>query len=161
MKQPIFMLVYTSKSREPLNDEMILSILDKSRERNKEDNITGFLTARADYFLQLIEGPEDKVRQCYERICKDGRHSQITYQGEAFTDTRLTPNWSMGWVKTNASSDSTEELLHFFETGRAGNIFKDPNTLLTMMKMFSRKAILVDETPLIKISEKEETTEEA
>jgi hypothetical protein len=137
MDLPIFQLVYTSKSSLLITSEFLNGILENAREHNSREGITGFLTARDGYFLQLLEGEETNVRECFNRILKDNRHSQITLQGEARVATRSTPNWSMGW---SADGQSAVGLIELFELGRSGKTFKDSSSLLKILKMFSRNA---------------------
>ncbi len=61
---PIFMHAYTSQFARPLGDDDIKKILPISHKNNLRDEITGFLTVRDGYFLQVLEGPEAKVRDC-------------------------------------------------------------------------------------------------
>ena len=49
-------------------------ILAVSRERNRADQITGLLLYHDGSFAQILEGPEEAVRNCFERIRADGRH---------------------------------------------------------------------------------------
>ncbi len=62
------MIVYTSKAKAPIDSAMIDDILKVARVSNARDGLTGFLIARDGYFLQLLEGNEDMVRNCYARI---------------------------------------------------------------------------------------------
>ena len=135
-----FMLVYTSKSNYPFEDDFLTKILATSRERNLRDQITGFLVARDGYFLQLLEGPETRVRECYDRIKADERHMLVTLQGVAYSETRMMPEWSMGLVEDGASVESSEGLLNLFELGRAGETYSDIESLKTLLWIFTRSA---------------------
>ncbi|MBZ8118353.1 BLUF domain-containing protein [Roseovarius sp. LXJ103] len=110
-------------------DAAILSnILLDARRLNARDNITGALIARHDLFLQMLEGPEAMVDACYQRICRDDRHLEITTLLRRGVDTRLFPGWAMrddpaeSWiwsmdeVKSGAVACATEdEVLRIFE----------------------------------------------
>lgn len=119
-------LVYASR---PFGfDQAILSgILLDARRCNLRDNITGALIARHDLFLQMLEGPEDAVEACYQRIRRDDRHVEITPLLRRGIDTRLFPGWAMrddpaqSWiwsieaVEAGAVERATEdEVLGFF-----------------------------------------------
>ncbi len=138
--KPILALVYTSRTQKPIEASLLNDILGVSRERNLRDQITGFLAVRQGYFLQLLEGPEGEVRACYERILADRRHSQITLQGEAGADTRLMPNWSMGLVDPADAASSSSDLINLFELGRAGQKYASTESLMTMLRLFSKSA---------------------
>lgn len=70
-------------------------ILVVSDANNRRDGITGFLLSDGYAFVQLLEGPERRVHECFSRICADGRNSLPTIRDERHSDARLFPNWSM------------------------------------------------------------------
>lgn len=136
----IFMLVYTSKSSNPIDEDLLGNILNKCRENNKRDDITGFLVTRSGYFLQLLEGKEKDVLACFERINLDRRHRLITLQGTAKMSSRLMPEWNMGFVEDNEHSKKAEILLDLFELGRAGQAYTNKEPLERMLKKFSENS---------------------
>jgi hypothetical protein len=73
----------------------LYNILSVSRILNQRDGLTGALLCRADVYLQLLEGPPDKVEATYARICKDNRHldPQILVTGPI--KERMFPLWAM------------------------------------------------------------------
>ena len=111
------------------NGPALAGILLDARRCNARDGITGALICRDDLFLQMLEGPEDKVEATLHRITKDDRHldvrpmSRRTIADEA----RLFPAWAMRddpadtWVWTRAELDqgaldraSEDDLLAIF-----------------------------------------------
>ncbi len=144
MSENIFMLVYTSTATEVISEEIIGDILKSSRKLNQENLVTGFLVVRSGYFLQLLEGPEDKVRECYKRIQKDPRHRSLIVQGEAQAESRLMPEWNMGLVDLEGSGSSAECLLEIFRIGHGGKSYGNAKELQLMLKMFSKGAKLID-----------------
>ncbi len=95
---------------------------------------------RDGYFLQVLEGPEAKVRDCYERISLDSRHKLITLQGEASSEQRMMPTWSMGLVKADEKLKSSQAILELFELGRAGQPFSNNTSVMSMLRIFSKEA---------------------
>ena len=91
---PFIQLVYASR---PFGfDQAVLSaILMDARRANARDDITGALIARHDLYLQLLEGPRDKVEAAYQRIRRDDRHVEVTRLVERPVETRLFPGWAM------------------------------------------------------------------
>lgn len=87
-------LVYASR---PLGfDAAILScILVHARNYNAKHDITGALICRNDLYLQLIEGPDDAVRELYRKIEADDRHANIVKLIERPIRFRLFPEWAM------------------------------------------------------------------
>ncbi|MHA7852291.1 BLUF domain-containing protein [Roseovarius sp.] len=123
---PLIQFVYASR---PFGfDTAILSnILLDARRLNDRDNITGALIARSDLYLQLLEGPRDKVEAAYERIRRDDRHVEVTPLLSRSIEERLFPGWAMrddpaqSWVwsieavRDGAIERATkEEILGFF-----------------------------------------------
>lgn len=123
---PLLQVVYASR---PFGfDQSILSnILLDARRANERDDITGALIARHDLYLQLLEGPEDKVRDAYHRITRDDRHLEVTPLVERRIEARMFPGWAMrddpaqSWVwpaeavRDGAIERATEdEVLGFF-----------------------------------------------
>jgi len=70
-------------------------ILVVSDANNRRDGITGFLLSDGYAFVQWLEGPEKPVRDCFARICADGRNALPTVRDASWSDTRLFPGWSM------------------------------------------------------------------
>ena len=63
----LYHIVYISR---PFGfDQALLNgLLIDSRANNKRDSITGALICRADLYLQLLEGPQNKVLETFSRI---------------------------------------------------------------------------------------------
>ena len=51
---------------------MLNGILADARTYNPKNDITGALICREDIFLQLLEGPEDRILFTYNKIINDG-----------------------------------------------------------------------------------------
>lgn len=87
-------LVYASR---PFGfDESTLSgILFTARNCNTRDDITGALICRADLYLQLLEGPQDKVEATYARIEQDDRHLEVRNLLRTPIETRMFGAWAM------------------------------------------------------------------
>ncbi len=87
-------LVYASR---PFGfDESILrGILLNARTCNVRDGITGALICRSDLYLQMLEGPTDKVDAAYTRIERDDRHMQIRRLMRSPITSRIFGDWAM------------------------------------------------------------------
>jgi hypothetical protein len=107
---------------------MLNGILLDARRCNERDDITGALIARGDIYLQLLEGPKDKVLAAYDRIIDDDRHVEVKPLVQRQVDARMFPGWAMrddpaeSWVwsidavQDGAVERATEgEVLGFFE----------------------------------------------
>lgn len=121
-------LVYASQ---PFGfDRSILSgILLDARRCNERDGITGALIARQDLYLQLLEGPHEKVMATYQRIKQDDRHLDLVPLVNRSIKARMFPGWAMrddpaqSWIWSMeavadgaVSRSSEDEVLGFFKT---------------------------------------------
>ena len=91
---PLSRLIYASL-RESRSPHDMVEILEKSEARNAVDAITGALVVAPDYYVQLLEGERRVVDACYDRICRDPRHSHVGLILFELVDERLFPDWSM------------------------------------------------------------------
>jgi len=87
-------IIYTSQ---PFGfDAAILNtILVTARRWNRRDDVTGALICRADVYLQMLEGPADKIDAAFERIRRDDRHLEVTMRVAQTVPERLFPTWAM------------------------------------------------------------------
>ncbi len=136
----IFHLVYRSKSVGAPDGETLRAILEVSRKRNKEDLITGFLIYRDGFFMQLLEGPQKKVRETLSRIEADKRNTALTVLGEAHSSNRMMPDWSMALVKPEQVKVSSESFIDLFDLGSSDDLFRDKQAFEVMLRLFSRNA---------------------
>ena len=75
--------------------EILSAILVASRANNRKHDITGALICRSDIFLQLLEGPENQVKQTYKAIQNDDRHVNVYHLIDQSIEKRLFPAWAM------------------------------------------------------------------
>lgn len=127
----LMQLIYTSQ---PFGfDEATLNgILASARRNNKRDDITGALICRGDMYLQLLEGPRDKVTSAFARILQDDRHIEVVSLWSGDIEERLFPQWEMrddaprSWMWSpeqvragqvrNASMDEVKAVFHRLAT---------------------------------------------
>lgn len=87
-------LIYASRPF-GFDDAILSGILIDARRCNKRDDITGALVCRHDIYLQMLEGPSDKVEAAYQRILRDDRHANLTKLVSRPIDSRLFAGWDM------------------------------------------------------------------
>ena len=75
--------------------EILSAILVASRANNRKYDITGALICRSDIFLQLLEGPEQQVKNTYDAIQNDDRHVNVYNLINQPVEKRLFPAWAM------------------------------------------------------------------
>jgi len=135
-----FHLIYHSKAIPELTQVDLSEILATARRENLKNRITGFLTYRDHYFLQLLEGNENKVKETLDRIKKDTRHSSVTVIGEYKSTSQLMPDWNMAQVDSMKIAASAKDLINLFETARGKNVFDSKESLEFVLKKFSKDA---------------------
>jgi hypothetical protein len=93
---PLIHLVYASRPF-GYDEASLRGILMDARRCNVRDGITGALICRDDLFLQMLEGPEDKVAATFARIRRDDRHVEVQLLlAEAIApEDRLFGQWAM------------------------------------------------------------------
>lgn len=84
-------------------------ILATSQRNNLRDNISGFLHREGEYFIQFLEGPKTKLFNTLSRIGRDPRHSDFNVVRSQCAQSRMLPDWSMGF--TDPSQLSLAEIL--------------------------------------------------
>lgn len=95
----IFQLVYSSVATKEFWPDDLFVLVEKSRRKNFDRDITGMLLYHQGKFLQLLEGPEAAVRGCYARVERDPRHHSTRVLLTQTSEHRDFPNWTMGYEK--------------------------------------------------------------
>ena len=98
---------------------------ERAQDNNAEDGITGALVYVDGFFLQILEGPQERVDGLMRRIGRDLRHEDLTIlqagevEGAAFT------GWTMAYVSATpkqvadwAGLSSTKKLPDLWEDMR-------------------------------------------
>lgn len=88
-------LMYVSQALPGMNEHSVEQILHKAEANNVRDGLTGALLAYGGRFLQVLEGPADRVRACFERIRVDPRHADVQVLFHADVDARDYGPWAM------------------------------------------------------------------
>jgi hypothetical protein len=94
MHMPMIQLIYASRPF-GFDEGTLAAILVVARRCNERDGITGALICRGDLYLQLLEGPEEKVEEAYRGIKRDRRHVDVKLLSRRNVTERLFPGWAM------------------------------------------------------------------
>ena len=98
----IFRLVYISEADININYSDLENILYSSNLNNKKSGITGVLIHKNDFFIQLLEGSENNVKELLAVIIKDRRHKNLQILKEwASTEPRYFDKWSMSFLDSD------------------------------------------------------------
>lgn len=90
-------LVYVSTAFVPFSEGQLAALLVRSRENNARLGLTGLLIYKDAQFMQALEGPEEAVRERFERIAADGRHGGVSIMAERTIAKREFGEWTMGF----------------------------------------------------------------
>ena len=108
-------LAYISVQTKPLPKEVIKDILDKSITNNSQKNITGMLIFYNGTFLQVLEGPDNKVMDLYHSLKLDKRHQNLDILYKKDIQSTAFSSWSMGFVDVEEiSKKGDKDFISFF-----------------------------------------------
>jgi diguanylate cyclase (GGDEF)-like protein/PAS domain S-box-containing protein len=98
----VYYVIYVSRARDPMSEDQLKALLEKSRHNNREVGVTGFLIYQDGYFMQMLEGQQELVDPLMARIARDPRHHDpsVIIRGQA--KRRLFTDWSMGFWNMDA-----------------------------------------------------------
>ncbi len=103
----MFQFVYVSSAVVLLSDEELKNLLEVSRRRNRECDVTGLLLYVSGNFIQLLEGRQEDVLATRARIEADKRHRGIVPLLEGPCAKRDFPDWSMGFESIREEDRAT------------------------------------------------------
>lgn len=93
----MYEITYCSSASPLLLAEDISAILEKARDFNTKNNITGCLLYHNREFIQILEGEKETVRNLFAKIGEDDRHTNIVLLAEGGKEERVFYNWSMAY----------------------------------------------------------------
>lgn len=88
-------VTYVSVADPLIGADDIEAILASARRNNERDALTGALAYNGYNFLQLLEGPDEKVEACLAIIRADPRHSGMVEVRRRAVETRDFGDWAM------------------------------------------------------------------
>ena len=94
-------VVYISSVKDGFSAADLVALLEQSREKNARLGITGMLLYKDGNIMQVLEGPDDVVRQLVKTIYADDRHHRVIQLLERQIEQRQFPDWTMGFKDLN------------------------------------------------------------
>lgn len=126
----LYRILYRSKISGLVTNQEIEEIAEKARIKNKKLNITGILLSVDDYFMQVLEGDEEAVKELYYKVIfHDRRHTRLRILLEGPIKERDFPGWDMG-------IRMLEELGGKYSDQRTGEIIKETDLVYSILKYF-------------------------
>ncbi|XCF06056.1 BLUF domain-containing protein [Tamlana crocina] len=104
----MYTLTYESKAIDGLEETAINDILETARSFNTSHGITGCLIFYANRFIQILEGPREKVKELFAQIENDKRHTDVSLFSEDNISERNFPDWGMAYYTANDNSTQSE-----------------------------------------------------
>lgn len=88
-------VIYVSVADPLIGAEDIAALLGDAQRNNARDGLTGALIYNGHNFMQLLEGPADKVEACLATIRRDTRHTGMVEIRRRDVERRDFAGWSM------------------------------------------------------------------
>lgn len=102
---PLYHIIYHSlASGGGMGSMALAGLLRQARAYNQARRLTGLLLYAADTqeFVQVLEGPQAEVQALYAKIARDPRHKHVFVLHEGPEETRMFPDWRMGFAPAAA-----------------------------------------------------------
>ena len=90
-------IVYMSRAVRPLSDQDLQHLLDQCRRDNADRHVTGVLFYSHGNIAQLIEGEPEILESLFDKISRDGRHSNVVKLVSKPISERSFSDWSMAF----------------------------------------------------------------
>jgi len=97
METDLYQIIYASAATRPIEEDELLGMLKRAREKNTRLGVTGMLLHCDGSFIQALEGPKAQVMDLISVIRKDIRHNRIAVLFEGPIKNRSFSQWSMGF----------------------------------------------------------------
>lgn len=78
-------------------------MLDRQVKKINHTKFQVFLFIDPVFFLQLLEGPENAVKELFEVISKDTRHYEIKVLSQGPVEERVFIDWGMNYLVSNGA----------------------------------------------------------
>ncbi len=119
----MYRIAYLSRATGPMTDAALETILQSSRKNNGKAGVGGMLVFADDTFFQVLEGPETRVQEVFDRVFMDPRHERVRIMGQRMVTERRFSDWSMGFARL-APGDAASSA--FFELSKQSFLDKVP-----------------------------------
>ncbi len=111
----LWSLTYISRAMVDRHSVDILDIARASMRNNAALGLTGALYFDDRQFYQVLEGERERLREMFERIRRDTRHSDVVLLHEGEITRPQFPEWSMkfidgGWVPRSRENFAYDSL---------------------------------------------------
>lgn len=106
----IISLSYKSMAAPNLNEDVLKKMLEKARNFNEENNISGCLLYRNGVFLQYLEGKENVTLNLFKKIKEDDRHTNVILLSYDYISERVFEDWEMAYEDFSSTNHNLQYL---------------------------------------------------
>ncbi|NEU70237.1 BLUF domain-containing protein [Spirosoma agri] len=92
-----YCITYFSSAVSSTTEQVVLDIINVSRQKNARLGITGVLLYINGHIVQVLEGQQDLVEEVYKSIQADPRHTDVRTVIRQPISQRLFDRWHMGY----------------------------------------------------------------
>jgi hypothetical protein len=132
-------LLYVSHAAPGLAFSDLDKILYAARRSNEAHSLTGFLVHIDGGFLQILEGPRDKVLERFGVIAQDPRHLRPRVLVDRAVERRAFARWAMGYEHLEAGDPPLRGLHGIVRECVAGHLSPGSGRVVaTMLETFYR-----------------------
>lgn len=114
---PLIHLGYISQATQLMRDRELDHLLERARERNEMNHITGMLLYAEGSFIQVLEGSASSVQQTFSMISADPQHKKIKVLFEEGLKSRHFHSWTMGFRRLDADEIAKAPGMNHFLQG--------------------------------------------
>jgi hypothetical protein len=97
-------IAYVSTASRHLLREDLEAIVSAARGHNAQSGVTGILLYCDGNFMQYIEGPDEAVREAFDRIRRDERHYHVNELMNQAIAEREFGDWTLGFTRASAAT---------------------------------------------------------
>jgi hypothetical protein len=98
----MFAIIYMSRAAHAVAAKDLVELLNKARENNARNRISGLLLYKNGHFMQVLEGDEDQVTRKMAQISRDPRHRDVTILTQGPIAAPHFAHYAMGFVHIDA-----------------------------------------------------------
>ncbi len=106
----MFCLVYHSKVNPDFGFSEIEKMLQKARDYNRNEQVTGCLLLYDGRFVQYLEGEQEKVLNIFKKIKIDIRNSEVMLLSQETIDEREFEEWHMAFENLRKENSQLQYL---------------------------------------------------
>lgn len=125
----VFRIIYMSTTARAPAAEELEALMRVARANNERDGITGLVAYHDFTFIQVLEGPREKVEACFERIRQNPLHHNVILVWTDDAAERCFQDYSMAFVPVDRDahpqSETFKDLRALYRDGRSEEVIPD------------------------------------